>query len=76
MSDRDLADREKPQALAEDLIARGNILGIVNNVGLARHETMGAVDPDAFAAVMDLNVRPALQLTQTLLAGDARWPVY
>lgn len=71
MSDRDLADREKPQALADDLIARGNILGIVNNVGLGRHETMGAVDPDAFAAVMDLNVRPALQLTQTLLPGCA-----
>jgi 3-oxoacyl-[acyl-carrier protein] reductase len=30
----DLADREKTQALADDLIARGNILGIVNNVGL------------------------------------------
>jgi NAD(P)-dependent dehydrogenase (short-subunit alcohol dehydrogenase family) len=63
----DLADRKKTHALAHDLIARGNILGIVNNVGLARHETMGAVDPDAFAAVMDLNVRPALQLTQALL---------
>lgn len=65
----DLADREKTRALADDLIARGNILGIVNNVGLARHETIGAVDPDAFAAVMDLNVRPALQLTQALLPG-------
>ena len=30
---------------------------------------MGAIDPDAFAAVMDLNVRPALQLTQALLPG-------
>jgi 3-oxoacyl-[acyl-carrier protein] reductase len=63
----DLADREKTRALADDLIARGSILGIVNNVGLVRRETMGAVDPGAFAAVMDLNVRPALQLTQALL---------
>jgi 3-oxoacyl-[acyl-carrier protein] reductase len=38
-------------------------------VGVARHEVVGAVDPAAFAEVMDLNVRPALQLTQALLPG-------
>src|SRR6266576_4392251 len=65
----DLADRTKTQDLAEDLIARGNVVGIVNNVGLARHERVDAVDPDVFAMVMDLNVRPALQLTQALLAN-------
>src|SRR5258707_4810966 len=65
----DLADRRKTQYLAEDLIARGNVVGIVNNVGLARHERVDAVDPDVFAMVMDLNVRPALQLTQALLPG-------
>src|SRR3989440_4747775 len=42
---------------------------LVNNVGLARHERVDAVDPDVFAMVMDLNVRPALQLTQALLPG-------
>jgi NAD(P)-dependent dehydrogenase (short-subunit alcohol dehydrogenase family) len=41
----------------------------VNNVGLARHEAFGAVDPEVFAAVMDFNVRPAPQLTQALLSG-------
>ncbi len=65
----DLADRRKTQDLAEDLNARGNVVGIVNNVGLARHERVDAVDPDVFAMVMDLNVRPALQLTQALLPG-------
>jgi 3-oxoacyl-[acyl-carrier protein] reductase len=30
---------------------------------------MGAVDPDAFAAVMALNVRPTLQRTHALLPG-------
>ena len=44
-------------------------MGIVNKVGLARHERVDAVDPDVFAMVMDLNVRPALQLTQALLPG-------
>lgn len=63
----DLADRDKIQALADDLTTRGNVLGIVNNVGLARHETICAVDPDVFATVMEFNVRPAQQLTMALL---------
>jgi 3-oxoacyl-[acyl-carrier protein] reductase len=63
----DLADAAATQKVANQLAARGNVLGIVNNVGLAKHETMGAVDVATFAEVMDLNLRPALQLTQALL---------
>jgi len=63
----DLADRDETQALADDLRTRSNVLGIVNNVGLARHENISDVDPGVFAALMDLNVRPALQLTNALL---------
>jgi len=63
----DLADRDKTQALADDLRTHSNVLGIVNNVGLARHENISDVDPGVFAALMDLNVRPALQLTNALL---------
>ena len=63
----DLTDQNHTRALANDLAARGDVFGIVNNVGVARHETIDAVEPGAFAAVMDLNVRPALQLTQALL---------
>jgi 3-oxoacyl-[acyl-carrier protein] reductase len=62
-----LADRGQTGALANALAARGNIFGIVNNVGIAKHETIGAVDLGAFTATMDLNVRPALELTQALL---------
>jgi NAD(P)-dependent dehydrogenase (short-subunit alcohol dehydrogenase family) len=65
----DLADRVKTQELAANLVAHGSVLGIVNNVGLARHETIDAVDPEVFATGMDLNVRPALQLTQAILPG-------
>lgn len=65
----DLSDRRDTQALADELVARGNVLGIVNNVGLAKHESISAVDPDVFAMVMDLNVRPALQVTKALLPG-------
>jgi 3-oxoacyl-[acyl-carrier protein] reductase len=63
----DLADRDETQALADDLRTRSNVFGIVNNVGLARHENISDVDPGVFAALMDLNVRPALQLTNALL---------
>ena len=65
----DLADQDQAGALANELAAHGNVLGIVNNVGLAKHETIDAVELRVFTAVMDLNVRPALQLTQVLLPG-------
>jgi 3-oxoacyl-[acyl-carrier protein] reductase len=63
----DLADRELTRALAKDLPQLGNVLGIVNNVGLVKHERVGDVDPEEFAEIVDLNVRPALELTQALL---------
>jgi 3-oxoacyl-[acyl-carrier protein] reductase len=63
----DLGDAAATQSVADILARRGVVVGIVNNVGLAKHETFGAVDPAVFAAVMDLNVRPALQLSQALL---------
>jgi NAD(P)-dependent dehydrogenase (short-subunit alcohol dehydrogenase family) len=62
-----LADQSQTGALAKDLAARGNIFGIVNNVGIAKHETIDAVEFENFTTVMELNVRPALQLTQALL---------
>lgn len=65
----DLADKEQTSALASKLASRGNVLGILNNVGLAKHETIDSVELGVFTEVMDLNVRPALQLTQALLPG-------
>lgn len=63
----DLADAAATVRLGEALLARGDVLGIVNNVGIAAAETFGAVEIGAFERVMDLNVRPALHLTQVLL---------
>lgn len=63
----DLANHDKTQAFANDLRARPNVLGIVNNVGLTRHENISDVVPGVFAEIMDMNVRPALQLTNALL---------
>jgi NAD(P)-dependent dehydrogenase (short-subunit alcohol dehydrogenase family) len=55
------------EALANNLVAHGGVLGVVNNVGVAKHEIFGAVDFRVFATVVDLNVRPGLQITQALL---------
>lgn len=63
----DLADEAATAALAADLAARGDVVGIVNNIGLTAHETFGEVAWADFARVQDLNLRPALQLTQSLL---------
>jgi 3-oxoacyl-[acyl-carrier protein] reductase len=65
----DLADPEHTDVVAKDLVANGHVLGIVNNVGMALQETIDHVDLEAFTTVMDLNVRPALQLTKALLPG-------
>lgn len=63
----DLADPEATRRLGETIAARKDVLAIVNNVGVAHHETFGSVDLIEFNNVIDLNVRPALQLTQALL---------
>jgi 3-oxoacyl-[acyl-carrier protein] reductase len=65
----DLADPAKTATLGRDLAAHGRVLAILNNVGSAKHETFGAVELSGFSTIMDLNVRPALQLTQALLPG-------
>lgn len=63
----DFADPAAVRALGEELAARGDVVGIVNNVGAARSESFGDVAHEAFASIVDINVRPALQLTQALL---------
>ena len=63
----DLGDPAATAALAASLAARGDVLGFVSNAGLARHETFGNVDPGDFSTMMDINLRPTLQLAQALL---------
>jgi 3-oxoacyl-[acyl-carrier protein] reductase len=63
----DLADVDATAGLAQSLAARGDVLGIVNNIGLTAHEKFGEIAWSNFARVADLNLRPALQLTQALL---------
>jgi len=63
----DLSDAGATALLAERLAARGDVLGLVSNAGAARGETFGQVDPAHFATLMDINLRPTLQLAQALL---------
>lgn len=63
----DLADAAATDRLARQLADRGDVLGIVNNVGLTAHEAFGDIQWSDFARIAELNLRPALQLTQALL---------
>jgi 3-oxoacyl-[acyl-carrier protein] reductase len=65
----DLADPQATQAALDYLAARRRISGVVNNVGLVRSQLLGDVTLEDLSAVLDLNLRPALQTTQTMLPG-------
>jgi 3-oxoacyl-[acyl-carrier protein] reductase len=63
----DLADAGATQAVVEELAARKRIDGIVNNVGVVRPQPLGEVSLADLAQVLDLNLRPALQIVQGVL---------
>jgi NAD(P)-dependent dehydrogenase (short-subunit alcohol dehydrogenase family) len=63
----DLADRVATAAALERLVAQYAFDGLVNNVGLVRPQALGHIDLDDMEAVLDLNLRPAVQAAQALL---------
>ena len=65
----DLADAEATQTAVDELVARWQIDGIVNNVGLVRLQPLEQVMLRDLADVLDLNLRPALQIVQATLPG-------
>jgi NAD(P)-dependent dehydrogenase (short-subunit alcohol dehydrogenase family) len=72
MIEADLSDPAATAELARHLSGRPEIVGIVNNAGLARHEEPGSVDATEALRLIDVNWRPALQLTQALLPNMRR----
>lgn len=64
----DLSDRDAT-ARALERIDTSAIDGVVNNVGAVRPGALGGVDLDDLAAVFDINVRAAVQVTQAVLDG-------
>ena len=67
-SGHDLSDRQATARVLEK-IDTGAIDGVVNNVGAVRPAALGTVDLDDLAAVFDINVRAAVQVTQAVLDG-------
>ena len=63
----DLADVSATEQLARQLAARRDVVGIVNNAGMARQEQFGAIAASDFSSMLDINLRPALVLTQAIL---------
>jgi 3-oxoacyl-[acyl-carrier protein] reductase len=63
----DLADRQATSAALRQIVSDYRIDAVVNNVGLVRPQLLDDVTLDALDAVLDVNVRTALQLTQAAL---------
>ncbi len=63
----DLASREATAKVAENIASRYAVTHLVNNVGLVHPEKIGEVDIDKLTQVLDLNLRPAVQLAQAFL---------
>ncbi|MEW6124790.1 MAG: SDR family oxidoreductase [Pseudomonadota bacterium] len=63
----DLADTAATAAFLEDVVARFEVLRIMNNVGVVMPQPFGQVDLATLEAVFDLNVRVAVQATQAVL---------
>lgn len=63
----DLANAEATATVAEDVARQYSVSHLINNVGISRSETLEEVNIEQFAAILDLNLRPAIQLTQAFL---------
>src|ERR1700757_2938848 len=65
----DLADRDATSATLQEFSSVNRIDAVVNNVGLVRPQMLEQVTLDALDAVLDVNLRSAIQLTQAALPG-------
>lgn len=65
----DLADRAATAQVLDEITQRFAVDGLVNNVALVRPQPLGDVGLADLDAVLDLNLRVALQMTQAFLPG-------
>lgn len=63
----DLADKEATRALLSRLAEEESVDMIVNNAGLLRPAPLGSISPEELMTVLDLNLRSALQVVQSVL---------
>lgn len=71
----DLTDSAATEQALTRLKAQHQIDGVVNNVGFIELAPLGSIDLDAMDAMFRANLRPAVQLVQSLLPGmrERRW---
>ncbi|WP_255684183.1 MULTISPECIES: SDR family oxidoreductase [unclassified Xanthobacter] len=65
----DLTETRQTDEVLSRISEEFEIGGIVNNAGIATPQPLGSIDMIALQAVMDLNVRAAIQATQILVSG-------
>jgi NAD(P)-dependent dehydrogenase (short-subunit alcohol dehydrogenase family) len=65
----DLGDQAARMEVFENLATRYEVDGILNNVGLVNPAPLGEIILEDFDAVIDMNLRVAIQLTQAVLPG-------
>jgi 3-oxoacyl-[acyl-carrier protein] reductase len=65
----DLSDRNATSAAMREISSTNRIDAVVNNVGLVRPQALEEVTLEALDAVLDLNLRTAIQLSQAVLPG-------
>jgi 3-oxoacyl-[acyl-carrier protein] reductase len=63
----DLADAGATRQVADMIARQHSVSHLINNVGITRSEVLEDVDITQFASILDLNLRPAIQLTQAFL---------
>ncbi|MBO0880594.1 MAG: SDR family oxidoreductase [Mycobacterium sp.] len=65
----DLSDRSATSAVLQEISSSNRIDAVVNNVGLVRPQALAEVTLDALDAVLDTNLRTAIQMTQAAVPG-------
>lgn len=65
----DLADVKQTESVLHDIQTNHAVDGIVNNVGNVAPALLEEMNLDSFFNVLDLNLRPAIQVVQTFLPG-------
>ena len=63
----DLANLEQTESVLSELTDRYSITGLVNNVGLSQAQPLEEISLQDLSNVLDLNLRPAVQIAQALL---------
>ena len=67
----DITSAEAPAALAEHIEQRhGRVDVFVHNAGITRDKTLARMSPEAWDAVLDVNLSSQLRLNDALLAGE------